>query len=109
MTSCIKSAFARRIRLLTLRNRFASPLFVIKEELRHIWKFWIARDRFTAPNFHSQVHEVTNFVAWSSCIGHCPDQGLILQFLEAAAAHQIRGQNFRFARQSASRLRYSVR
>jgi len=26
-----------------------------KEELRHIWKFWIARDRFTAPNFHSQV------------------------------------------------------
>src|SRR5215470_15213165 len=70
MTSCIKSAFARKIRLLTLRNRFASRLFVIKEELRHIWKFWIARDRFTAPNFHSQVHEVMNFAAWYNCIGH---------------------------------------
>src|SRR3954447_21242906 len=75
MTSCIKSAFAKRIRLLTLRNRFASPLFVTKEELRHIWKFWIARDRSTAPNFHSQVHEVTNFVAWSSCIGHWGEGG----------------------------------
>src|SRR4051812_10130104 len=70
MTSCIKSAFARRIRLLTLKNRFASPLFVIKEELRPIWKFWIARDRFTLPTFHLRVHEATNFAAWSNCIGH---------------------------------------
>src|SRR5215469_4411955 len=75
MTSCIKFAFARTIRLLTLRNRFASPLFVIKEEPRHIWKFWIARDRFTARNFHSQVHEVTNFAAWSNCIGHWGEVG----------------------------------
>jgi hypothetical protein len=61
--------------LLTLRNRFASPLFVIKEELRHTWKFWMARDRFTAPNFHSQLHEVTNFAAWSNCIEHWGEGG----------------------------------
>src|SRR6476661_10464507 len=75
MTSCIKSEFARRIRFLTCRSRFASPRFVIKAELRHIWKFWIARDRFTAPNFHSQVREVTNSAAWSNCIGHWEEGG----------------------------------
>src|SRR5256885_1036810 len=75
MTSCIKSAFASRIQLLTLRNRFASPLFVIREELRHIWKFWIVRDRFTAPNFPSQVHAGMNSAAWSSCIGHWAEGG----------------------------------
>src|SRR5690349_18931084 len=75
MTSCIKSAFARRRRLLTLRNRFASLLFVIKEELRRTWKFWIARGRCTAPSFHSQVRKVTNFAAWSNCIGHSEGGG----------------------------------
>ena len=35
----------------------------------------MARDRFTAPNFHSQVHEVTNSAAWSNCIGHWEEGG----------------------------------
>ena len=70
-----QSASPAGSQLLTCRSRFASPLFVIKEELRHIWKFWMAKDRFTAPNFHSQVHEVTNSAAWSNCIGHWEEGG----------------------------------